>query len=145
VNSDHPIPPERCRPNIFRELVVWDRDRLSKESLGEVALHLMIGSLTLISRLGSKGHLVLINQATKSVYTLIFLFCQLTFVLQPITLSLVSAREGTPSTSSVQVFFPLPIHRIYLNSMETFAGLIKCSRSSLVSAPPVSFGICSSS
>ena len=117
-----------------------------RNTLAKSLCHLMIGSL--ISRLGIKGHLVLINQATKSVYILIFLFHQLiTFVLQPITLSLVSARVGTPSTGSVQIklgFVPTSDTQNLLEFDEIFTELIKCSRPSLVSAPPVSFRICSS-
>lgn len=116
-----------------------------RNTLAKSLCHLMIGSL--ISRLVSKGHLVLINQATKSVYILIFLFRQLIFVLQSITLSLVSARVGTPSTGSVQIklgFVPTSDTQNLLEFDEIFTELIKCSRPSLVSAPPVSFRICSS-
>ena len=105
--------------------------------------HLMIGSL--INRLGSKGRLVSINQATMSAYILIFSFRQLIFVLQPFTLSLVSARVGTPSTGSVQIklgFVPTSDIQNLLEFDEIFTELIKCSRPSLVSAPPVSFRNC---
>ena len=112
-----------------------------RSTLAKSLCHLMTGLL--ISRLGRKGHLVLINQATKSVYILIFLFYQLTtFVLQPITLSLVSARLGTPSTGSVQIklgFVSTSDAQNLLEFDEIFTELIKCSRPSLVSAPPVSF------
>ena len=104
----------------------------------------MIGSL--INRLGSKGLLVLINQAIKSVYILIYLISQLIFVLQSFTLPLVSARVGTPSTGSVQIklgFVPTSDSQNLLEFDEIFTELVKCSRPSLVSAPPVSFHICS--
>ena len=105
----------------------------------------MIGLL--IGRLGSKGHLVSINQATQSVYIFIFLIRHFISVLQPITLSLVSARVGTPSTGSVQIklgFVPTSDAHNLLEFDEIFTELIKCSRPSLVSAPPVGFRICSS-
>ena len=115
-------------------------------SLAKSLCHLMIGSL--ISRQGSKGHLDLINQATKSVHIFnLFVQSSYIFVLQSITLSLVSARVGTPSTGSVQIklgFVPTSDTHNLLEFDEIFTEIIKCSRPSLVSAPPVSFRICSS-
>ena len=78
---------------------------------------------------------------------MIFLFCQLIFFLQSITLSLVSARVGTPSTGSIQIklgFVPSPDTQNLLEFDEIFTELTKCSRRSLVSAPAVSFCVCSS-
>jgi phosphatidylserine decarboxylase len=67
--------------------------------------------------------------------------------LQPITLSLVSTRVGTPSTGSVQIklgFVPTSNTQNLLEFDEIFTELMKCSQPSLVSAPPVSFRISSS-
>ena len=87
----------------------------------------------------------MINQATLSVYILIFLFHQLIFVLQSITHSLVSARVGTPSTGTVQIklgFVPTSDAQNLLEFDEIYTELIKCSRPSLVSALAVSFHFC---
>ena len=89
----------------------------------------------------------MINQATLSVYILIFLFHQLIFVLQSITHSLLSARVGTPSTGTVQIklgFVPTSDAQNLLEFDEIYTELIKCSRPSLVSALAVSFRFCSS-
>ena len=106
----------------------------------------MIGSL--INKLERRGHSVSINQATKSVDILdlfsISLFCRF---LQSIPLNLVSTRPNTPSTGSVHIklgFVPTSDTHNLLEFDEIFSELIKFSRPSLVSAPPVSLPIFSS-
>ena len=87
----------------------------------------------------------MINQATLSVYILIFLFHQLIFVLQSITHSLLSARVGTPSTGTVQIklgFVPTSDAQNLLEFDEIYTELIKCSQPLLVSALAVSFRFC---
>ena len=151
----HMLP--KMPPSISLFIFLWPINSASSNSLygtkiccpritlAKSLCHLMIGSLT--NRLESKDHLVLINQATKSVYILIFLFHRLIFVFKSITLSLVSTRGGTPSTGTVQIklgFVPTSDTQNLLEFDEIFTELVKCSRPSLVSAPPVSSRICSS-
>lgn len=120
------------------ELVVWDKDMLSKEYLGEVALPL--DDWFVDKRTGKErpfGFDQPGNQVSR--YLQSFIFTRL--ILQSISLDLVSTRASTPSTGSVQIklgFVSSPDSRNLLEFDEIFTELIKCSRPSLVSAPPVS-------
>jgi phosphatidylserine decarboxylase len=106
---------------------------LSKEYLGEVALPL--DDWFVDKQYGKQRSFGFDQQGNNvSFFYLIFL-SELIFVLQPITLSLVSARVGTPSTGTIQIklgFVPTSDAQNLLKFDEIFTELIKCSRPSLV-------------
>ncbi|KAF4622347.1 hypothetical protein D9613_009567 [Agrocybe pediades] len=96
------------------ELVVWDKDMLKKDYLGEVALPLEDWFTNREFGFDQPG-----NSA--------------------ISLNLISTRTGTPSTGSIQVklgFAPTANSHNLMEFDEIYGELVKRSRPSLVSAPP---------
>jgi phosphatidylserine decarboxylase len=128
------------------EFVVWDKDMLSKEYLGEVALPL---DDWFVDKQTGRERSFGFDHPGNEVSLYLRTFCYLTsffVVLQSISLNLVSARASTLSTGSVRIklgFTPTSNTHNLLEFDEIYTELIKCSRPSLVSAPPVSFHILS--
>ncbi|KDR72275.1 hypothetical protein GALMADRAFT_74027, partial [Galerina marginata CBS 339.88] len=107
------------------ELVVWDKDMLSKDYLGEVAIPLEDWFVDKEGREREFGFDQLGNQ--------------------PFSVNLVSTRANTPSAGSIQIklgFAPTPNAQNLMEFDEIYGELVKRSRPSLVSAPPVSISSC---
>ncbi|KAF8881364.1 phosphatidylserine decarboxylase-domain-containing protein [Infundibulicybe gibba] len=101
------------------ELVVWDKDMLTKDYLGEVALPL---EDWFTDREGTPRPYAFDDPASK-----------------PLTINLLSTRANTPATGTVEIKFGFvtpPNTQNLLEYGEIFSELVKRSRPSLVSAPP---------
>ncbi|KAF8808440.1 hypothetical protein BYT27DRAFT_7188951 [Phlegmacium glaucopus] len=102
------------------ELVVWDKDMLTKDYLGEVALPLEDWFVD--KQTGKERPFDFSDPGN-----------------QPISLNLVSTRASTPSTGSIQIklgFVPTSDAQNLMEYDEIFTELNKRSRPSLVSAAP---------
>ncbi|KAF8957740.1 phosphatidylserine decarboxylase-domain-containing protein [Flammula alnicola] len=102
------------------ELVVWDKDMLRKEYLGEVAFPL---EDWFTDRIDGKERDFGFDQPGNT----------------PISLDIVSTRAGTPTTGSMQIKLGFARTANSQNLMEfdeIYSELVKRSRPSLVSAPP---------
>jgi phosphatidylserine decarboxylase len=120
------------------ELVVWGKDMLKKEYLGEAALHLAdwFGDDHTIG-FDDNGNQVCLFFPTSS--PLLFFLTSVPS-MKPITLHLVSTRHNTHVTGSVHVkvgFVSPPQSETPVDFPFVFSELNKRSRPSLVSAPPV--------
>ncbi|KAJ3490898.1 hypothetical protein NLJ89_g11391 [Agrocybe chaxingu] len=104
------------------EFIVWDKDMLKKDYLGEVSLSLEDWFV----EKGEKKDVVYGFDDPAN---------------QPISLNLVSTRANTSSTGSVQIklgFAPTTNSNNLMEFDEIYSELVKRSRPSVVSAPPVS-------
>ncbi|KIM40811.1 hypothetical protein M413DRAFT_446183 [Hebeloma cylindrosporum] len=102
------------------ELVIWDKDMLKKEYLGEVALPL---EDWFTDKHGGKDRDFGFDQPGNIAFSL----------------DVVSTRAGTPNTGTIQIklgFAPTPNAQNLMEFDEIFAELVRRSRPSLVSAPP---------
>ncbi|KAF9534069.1 phosphatidylserine decarboxylase-domain-containing protein [Crepidotus variabilis] len=102
------------------EFVVWDKDMLGKDYLGEVSLPL---EDWFTSRANKKETIYGFDQPENDT----------------ISLNLSSTRANTTSTGSIQIkigFAPTPNSNNLMDFDEIYSELVKRSRPSLVSAPP---------
>lgn len=121
------------------EFVVWDKDMLRKEYLGEYALPLdewFRGNVFAYDDLDNQVRLIILKSSPqKAEYqTLSF------FLTQPFSVNLISSRATTNATGTMHIKVGF-VHPPNLTNRpdfeETYNALIKRSRPSLVSAPPV--------
>lgn len=121
------------------EFVVWDKDMLRKEYLGEYALPLdewFRGNVFAYDDLDNQVRLIILKSSPqKGILTLYFVF-----FTQPFSVNLISSRATTNATGTMHIkvgFVHPPNLTTQPNFTETYDALIKRSRPSLVSAPPV--------
>ena len=124
------------------EFVVWDKDMLRKEYLGEYALPLdewFRGNAFAYDDLDNQVHLITILKFSpqKAEY---LNFSSFFFFTQPFSVNLISSRLTTNATGTMLIkvgFVHPPNLTIQPDFAETYNTLVKRSRPSLVSAPPV--------
>lgn len=122
------------------EIIVWDKDMLKKEYLGEVALPL---EDWFVDKASGKERVYGFDQPGNEVRegsSWIYSRGYSNFTPKAISLNLVSTRANTPSTGSVQIKFGFVLTPNSNNLMEfdeIYSELVKRTRPSLVSAPPV--------
>jgi phosphatidylserine decarboxylase len=119
------------------EFVVWDKDMLRKEYLGEYALPLdewFRGNVFAYDDLDNQVRLIILKSLRRNTKSFHF------FSTQPFSVNLISSRATTNATGTMHIkvgFVHPPNLTIQPDFAETYNALIKRSRPSLVSAVPV--------
>jgi phosphatidylserine decarboxylase len=119
------------------ELVIWDKDMLTKEYLGEVSLPL---EDWFADKHDGKDRDFGFDQPGNTVRLFSLVFCPIMNSPKAFSLDVISTREGTPNSGTIQIklgFVPTANAQNLMEFDEIYSEFVKRSRPSLVSAPPV--------